>query len=511
MTQPRTVGRTGTRFHDDDDFRFNEAGATASTRGKWPTVSLGSVLLCALLAVSVALGTGVSSLGSPSNADARALARRVKLVGDSLNAMHKALAVDAKTQKSEQGAAAKATAVALAELKTELATLRKAHKVRTSESKTKTNAADAKELTALRNEITTRAAQDAKTLSQLKLDVASLTETIRAEKKTREADENAQDKAAMQLKADVGELVKKVAASAGSYAKKDAPGSSLTTLSAQELNSLKTQIETLVDTVDGLRNSRSELSLEIAAVAKRVGTHETASTRAMDELTRKAGSFGIGARGTPDKQLTRVDYALFSGGGKVVGHSVLSPLVAKSQGPLTRALTSLRGGVHPKGDEWLLSGSTSAVVPGECLALRGPKGFVDIRVREQIFVTAISIEHVDANAAYDVSSAPKGITVLGWNSTRTPPSGKKTVVLGTVRYELSRELSTDLRGGASVGAAQTFALGSKKLNLGHASPGAVDHVRFEIQSNYGNDEWTCLYRLRVHGVPVAARRTVNYE
>jgi SUN domain-containing protein 1/2 len=36
-------------------------------------------------------------------------------------------------------------------------------------------------------------------------------------------------------------------------------------------------------------------------------------------------------------------------------------------------------------------------------------------------------------------------------------------------------------------------------------------VRFEIQSNYGNDEWTCLYRLRVHGVPVAARRTVNYE
>ena len=80
-----------------------------------------------------------------------------------------------------------------------------------------------------------------------------------------------------------------------------------------------------------------------------------------------------------------------------------------------------------------------------------------------------------------------------------------------MRYELSRELSTDLRGGASVGAAQTFALGSKKLNLGHASPGAVDHVRFEIQSNYGNDEWTCLYRLRVHGVPVAARRTVNYE
>ena len=76
VTQRRTVGRTVGRVYEDDDFRYNEAGATATTRARGPTVTLGSVVLCALVAAAVALGTGLSSLASPAGADARALASR---------------------------------------------------------------------------------------------------------------------------------------------------------------------------------------------------------------------------------------------------------------------------------------------------------------------------------------------------------------------------------------------------------------------------------------------------
>ena len=83
MTQRRTVGRTVGRVYEDDDFRYNEAGATATTRARGPTVTLGSVVLCALVAAAVALGTGLSSLASPAGADARALASRVTSVSAS--------------------------------------------------------------------------------------------------------------------------------------------------------------------------------------------------------------------------------------------------------------------------------------------------------------------------------------------------------------------------------------------------------------------------------------------
>ena len=97
VTQRRTVGRAVGRVYEDDDFRYNEAGATATTRARGPTVTLGSVVLCALVAAAVALGTGLGSLASPAGADARALASRVTSVSASLDAMAKALAADAKS------------------------------------------------------------------------------------------------------------------------------------------------------------------------------------------------------------------------------------------------------------------------------------------------------------------------------------------------------------------------------------------------------------------------------
>ena len=109
---------------------------------------------------------------------------------------------------------------------------------------------------------------------------------------------------------------------------------------------------------------------------------------------------------------------------------------------------------------------------------------MDLRLREAIVVKAVTVEHVHRDVAYDITSAPKSVKILGWNNTKSPGAGAR--VLGSIRYQL-----LDGQGGSAM---QTFELGG--------APGtAVDHVRFEVESNYGNKDWTCLYRLRVHGKP----------
>ena len=134
VAPPTTVQQTRTRgaaaasyydYGDDDDFRYNEEGATASGVGRWPTFSLGSVILCVLIAMAVALGTNVRALTVvPADADARALAARVTAVGQSVDVMAQALAAEAKAAAKAGGAkAARAHARDLSALKDDVGKL----------------------------------------------------------------------------------------------------------------------------------------------------------------------------------------------------------------------------------------------------------------------------------------------------------------------------------------------------------------------------------------------------
>ncbi len=51
-------------------------------------------------------------------------------------------------------------------------------------------------------------------------------------------------------------------------------------------------------------------------------------------------------------------------------------------------------------------------VPGDCLALNGSAGWVDIRLRQPIEPAALSYEHVPTSIAYDSSSAPLRVSVV---------------------------------------------------------------------------------------------------
>jgi len=501
VTQRRTVGRTvGPPVYEDDDFRYNEAGATATTRARGPTVTLGSVVLCALVAAAVALGTGLGSLASPAGADARALAARVTSVSASLDAMAKALAADAK-RAAEPAKLDKAAKSELASLKEQVATLAlSAQNYSKQKSKNKNAETDlvSAELMSLRQELKTLVdahyalAAD----TEARVAAAAFEGGSKAADKDERRDEALADRASA-LEASLKAL-------------------------AKDVRDVKTDVETLFRVTDETSARRVEnakesfntkLELELVALREQVARHE-------DEVRRKIE----GWRGKPlvspndvETEVKRrlalatgadskhkVDYALFSGGGRVVGHSALSPLVARAEGPLTHALKSIRGGVHPRADEWVLSGGANFA--GECLALRGDKGFVDVRLREAVVVNAVTVEHVHADVAYDLSSAPKQFAVSGWNRTREPPP----VAVGTKRSNKeprSHDFGGPLRyelGGELRGATQTFSFDEKNAK-------AVDHVRFTVLSNYGNLEYTCLYRLRVHGTPVAKRGKVNYD
>jgi SUN domain-containing protein 1/2 len=497
VTQRRTVGRTvGPPVYEDDDFRYNEVGATATARARGPTVTLGSVVLCALVAAAVALGTGLGSLASPAGADARALAARVTSVSASLDAMAKALAADAK-RAAEPAKLDKAAKRELASLKEQVATLALSAQSDTRESKNKnTETTDAKAFASLKQELKTLVDAHYALAKDTEARVAAAAfEFEKAADKDERRDEALADRASA-LEASLKAL-------------------------AKDVRDVKTDLETLFrvtdddaprvdDTKDGIS---SKLELELVALREQVARHEDEVRRKIEgwrgkplvspndvetEVKRRL-ALATGADST-----NKVDYALFSGGGRVVGHSALSPLVARAEGPLTHALKSIRGGVHPRADEWVLSGGANFA--GECLALRGDKGFVDVRLREAVVVNAVTVEHVHADVAYDLSSAPKQFAVSGWNRTREPPP----VAVGTKRSNKeprSHDFGGPLRyelGGELRGATQTFSFDEKNAK-------AVDHVRFTVLSNYGNLEYTCLYRLRVHGTPVAKRVKVNYD
>jgi SUN domain-containing protein 1/2 len=79
-----------------------------------------------------------------------------------------------------------------------------------------------------------------------------------------------------------------------------------------------------------------------------------------------------------------VDYALGSGGGKVVSHS--EPFMNGKN------YFHSSNNVHKTAQKML---EPSFGQPGECFALKGSSGFVDVKLRAGIIPEAVTLEHVD--------------------------------------------------------------------------------------------------------------------
>ncbi|XP_056904504.1 SUN domain-containing protein 1-like isoform X5 [Takifugu flavidus] len=168
------------------------------------------------------------------------------------------------------------------------------------------------------------------------------------------------------------------------------------------------------------------------------------------------------------------DFALESGGGSV--------LVARcSETYRTKvALLSLFG--FPL---WYFSQSPRAVIqpdvnPGNCWAFRGSSGYLVIRLSMPIFPTAVTLEHTPKalTPSGKMDSAPRDFSVYGLDD----ENQERGQLLGAYTYDQDGD------------AVQTF-------TITEVCDRPFQMVEIQVTSNWGHPEYTCLYRVRVHGTP----------
>ncbi|KAM0014477.1 putative SUN domain-containing protein [Helianthus debilis subsp. tardiflorus] len=168
--------------------------------------------------------------------------------------------------------------------------------------------------------------------------------------------------------------------------------------------------------------------------------------------------------------LGRVDYAVASGGAKVLRHSEAYSA--------SRVMGWFSGNVRSDAMKVL---QPSFGQPGECFPLKGDTGFVDVKLRTAIVPEAITLEHVSKSVAFDISSAPKHCKIWGW--LQNEEDTQKEHLLTEFTYDLEKSV------------AQTFNV----LDPKDEDSIVIDTIRLELMSNHGSPTHTCIYRVRVHG------------
>ncbi|KAG0339887.1 hypothetical protein BG000_001161 [Podila horticola] len=243
--------------------------------------------------------------------------------------------------------------------------------------------------------------------------------------------------------------------------------------------------------------------------------------------------------------VAKPDYALYSAGGRIIPRltspnyyhevklNLLGRLGFRFLVPLPRKEKPAEKAIEPN------------VHAGECWAMNGQEGQLAIRLARKIVVTEVTIEHADASVVLDMGSAPKEIEIWSLKGSEdaapvsTSPATSEAITEGGAGEE--KEPAT-----LEAGAAETSEDKNKTVGNWWSSgipwPGAtlLDTIDFDantsaaggdddtevrrkpksrqtfaiplskqtspsvgvvlrIKSNWGHPQFTCVYRVRVHG------------
>lgn len=120
------------------------------------------------------------------------------------------------------------------------------------------------------------------------------------------------------------------------------------------------------------------------------------------------------------------------------------------------------------------------VLPGNCWAFEGSKGVLAIKLAREIIPTSISIEHIPESISLTgiIDSALKDFKVIAYQNEYSTEG----MTIGEYTYNAK---SHDY--------IQNFPTQMKPNS-------AISVIELVILSNHGNELYTCIYRIRVHGL-----------
>jgi SUN domain-containing protein 1/2 len=152
---------------------------------------------------------------------------------------------------------------------------------------------------------------------------------------------------------------------------------------------------------------------------------------------------------------------------------------------------------------------TSSTHPGSCWPMKGCKGQVTIRLPYPVKVKAVTIAHA-SSLLVDVSSAPKIIRVVAY-----PPCSdcqgmgfdvNDAWELTSLEYNAQGRSMQTFEIPSAAGSCSEEALSCSaepeslgKLHVASQQDMAAAGITVAILDNWGVDDYTCLYRFRVHG------------
>lgn len=206
--------------------------------------------------------------------------------------------------------------------------------------------------------------------------------------------------------------------------------------------------------------------------------------------------------------VARADFALYTGGGRVIPEYT-SPTFSVSPVSGWRRMLGI-GTVHGRAPAVALIPDINV---GNCWPFAGNQGQIAVLLSRSVKVDSVTIDHASKDVAYDLRAAPRKFAVWGlvegadnleklakYNSEAEAQSiggaeGGLDEEDGP-RFKPARillaEFEYDINASSHI---QTFAVPDRVREAGID----VGVVVFQVRSSWGDPNYTCLYRVRVHG------------